>query len=235
MANSTEFIAFAEQGNFSDPSSSGSLEDKANYLKYAFNTFLVSEMLSSQEIYAVIGVGTNPQALATNGSVINPTFALNCSVYDEHDLCDAWWYSQNYASAFSLDNFNHPDRTYHDILVQILTNYTSGELLFEGAYECNAQGNFGNPTRITVNAGGVNTACISNMKVLTWDMTCRAGGEILAPPKSSCEFLEQPSQPGFFLNTTIAGEPYFVPAGYLGPALTQNKVNITRVEVPGLR
>ena len=89
MANVTEFLAFAEQGNFS--AEAPSLPDQANYLYFAFNTYVISQALNGNNVYAVLGRGTNPQQLATNGTVTN--YDINCDSYNDLNICDCWWYS----------------------------------------------------------------------------------------------------------------------------------------------
>ena len=220
MANETEFLAFASQGNFSELPPS--LPDQANYLYFAFNTYLISAALSGNNVYGVIGRETNPQELDTNGTKLN--YNIDCKGYDEQNVCDAWWYSGNYNSAFTLDDFSHMNRNYGTQISNLLQNLTTGELLFEGALACNAEGNFGQPVNITVNAGGVNTACISQLRVLTWDMGC-------TDPSGTCEFLETSRQETFLFGNAHAMTDQSirsVPAGYLGPLLTQTKQKIWR-------
>ena len=66
MANVTEFLAFAEYGNFSD--NAPSVPDDASYLYYAFNTYIISQALNGNNIYAVIARDTNVSALMRNGT-----------------------------------------------------------------------------------------------------------------------------------------------------------------------
>ena len=108
------------------------------------------------------------------------------------------------------------NRNFNKELNGLLSNLTTGPLLFEGAYQCNSAGQFGQPVNITVSAKGVDTACISQLKILTWDMSCQPGG-------SNCEFLEEPKQPTFGHNSAhgVTSQNVFsVPYGYLGPGIT---------------
>ena len=141
-ANTTEFLAFASQGNFSE--TAPSLPDQTNYLLYAFNTYIMSQALNGNNVYGVLAQDTNPQSLATNGSKTNYDLS-DCEGYNEQKICDAWWYSERYSSAFGIDDFSHMNRAYGEILTELLSNYITGELLFDGAYACNAEGNYGQP------------------------------------------------------------------------------------------
>lgn len=232
MRNTTVFLAFASQGNFS--ASAPSLPDQTNYLLYAFNTYIISQALSGNNIYGVIGLNTNPQSLSFNGTTTNSAFDFpsTCQGYNEQNVCDAWWFSDRYASAFSLDDFSHMARSYGDVLTTLLTNYTTGQLLFDGAYACNANGNYGQPVNVSVNSAGVNTGCLSQLRVLTWDMSC---DNPLHRTSTGCEFLEVPRQDGFFGDCnshsvySVMDDPvYCVPYSYLGPLVTQNSVKLKR-------
>ena len=229
MQNTTMFLAFAAQGNFS--ASAPSLPDQTNYLLYAFNTYLISQALSGNNIYGVVALDTNPQSLSFNGTPTNAAydFASACAGYNEQNICDAWWYSGRYSSAFALDDFSHMARNYGAILTTLLSNYTTGELLFDGAYACNEAGNYGQPVNVTVNAAGVNTGCLSQLRILTWDMNCDD------PRARGCEFVEAPSQGGFFGDCnshsvySVMDDPvYCVPYGYLGPLVTQDYIRLKR-------
>lgn len=221
MANMTEFLAFASQGNFT--ALPPSLPDQSNYLYFAFNTYIISAALSGNNVYGVMGKDTNPQEMDTNGTKLN--YDIDCQGYDEQNVCDAWWYSGNYDSAFTLDDFSHMNRNYGPQISNLLQNLTTGELLFEGALACNAAGNFGQPINITVNAGGVNTACISQLRILTWDMDCTT-------QKNKCEFVEDtPAQDSFLMqnaHSVIGLNVRSVPFGYLGPLITQTKQKLRR-------
>ena len=98
MSSEAEFLAFASQGNFT--ALPPSLPDQSNYLYFAFNTYLISQALNGNNVYGVIGRGTNPQEMATNGTKLN--YNIDCQGYNEQNVCDAWWYSGNYKSAFAL-------------------------------------------------------------------------------------------------------------------------------------
>ena len=232
MQNTTMFLAFASQGNFS--TSAPSLPDQTNYLLYAFNTYIISQALNGNNIYGVIGLDSNPQALSFNGTKTNPAFSFSsdCQGYNEQNVCDAWWFSGRYNSAFALDDFSHMTRSYGDILTTLLSNYTTGELLFDGAYACNANGNYGQPVNVTVNSAGVNTGCLSQLRILTWDMSC---DNPLHRTATGCEFLEAPAQGGFFGDCnshsaySVMDDPvYCVPYSYLGPLVTQDAIKLKR-------
>ncbi|KAL2038857.1 hypothetical protein N7G274_008379 [Stereocaulon virgatum] len=66
MADSSGFLAFVSQGDFSE--SAPSLPDQTNYLLYAFNTYIIPQALKGNNGYGVYGQETDTHALATIGS-----------------------------------------------------------------------------------------------------------------------------------------------------------------------
>lgn len=230
MENTSEFLAFASQGNFSE--SAPSLPDQTNYLLYAFNTYIISQALNGNNVYGVYGQDTDPQSLATNGSK-TPYDLSDCkNGYNAQGVCDTWWYSTRYSSAFGLDDFSHMNRGYGEVLTSLFSNYTTGEFLFEGAYSCNANGNYGQPVNVTINAAGITTGCLSRLRILTWDMSC---DDPTKHNSNGCEFLEVPRQNTFFASCgshsaySVMDDPiYCVPASYLGPLIAQNHIQLKR-------
>ena len=217
MANVTQFLSFASQGNFT--ASTPSVPDQTNYLLYAFNTYIASAILSSTGINGVLAQDTNVQQLATNST----TLAYNltdCATYNQQGGCGSWWYSENFKSTFGLNDFNNLNRSFEAALSGLFQNLTTGELLFEGAYECNNVDKDGQALAITVGPQGVNTGCISQLQVLTWNMACTD------PTKPNCEFLEGPNQDNFFGKCSNQGSSktpcYAVPDSYLGPLIDQS-------------
>ncbi|KAL8626777.1 hypothetical protein Q9189_007524 [Teloschistes chrysophthalmus] len=230
MADPAEYLAFASQGNFT--TNAPSLPDQSEYLLYAFNTYVISAGLRGNNIYGTIAKDTNVQALATNGSQNNLAIDLSaCIGYNSENVCDTWWYSANYDSTFGLDHFSHRERGFGDVMTQLFQKYTTGQLLFDNAYACNLNGNFGKPVSVTVNEQGINTQCLSQLRILTWDMSCTD------VRNRQCEFLEKEQEPqGMWLGNcgshsyfSVMDDPvYCVPNSYLGPLVLQRDYKLDR-------
>ena len=163
--------------------------------------------------------------LATNGSAL--AYPIDCkNGLDKQGVCDAWWVSSNYNSSFGLVSRTLPQQNLGKLATNLFGQYTSGELLFEGSYICGGGGaNFKGPVNITLTTTGVNTACISALDVYTWDPTCHAAGGV-GGANEQCEFLEAGAQKGFW--EEVKGGARRVPAAYLGPAIAQTEVKLTR-------
>lgn len=168
MSSEAEFLAFASQGNFN--ALPLSLPDQSTYLYFALNIYLMFQALNGNNEYGVITRG-RPAGIGHQRYEF-----IDCQGYNEQNVCVAWWYSCNYKSAFTLDEFSHRKRNYGQQITRLFVHLTTGELLLGrgggGPQACNAEGNFGQPVNITA---GVNTACISQLRILTWDMSCRGG------------------------------------------------------------
>lgn len=220
LSNGTEFLAFAETGNFS--AQDLALADVTNYLTFAFNTYIVSNTLRGNDIYSVVRKGTDVVGLATNGTKL--AYPIDCKSLDENNLCDAFYYSKNYASTFGLVSKQNQTRNFGDLQRDLFGNLTTGELLFEASY---ARGVVaaGSPVNVTVTARGVETAFISQLDVVTWDMTCHADPSANGDADSKCEYLEVGKDEGFWGESKGVR---IVPPAYLGPALVQDGVKISR-------
>lgn len=236
MASPAEFLAFASQGNFT--ATCPSLPDQQHYLLYAFNTYLVSACLVGNNIRGTIAKDTNVQHLATNGSQhsLNAGFAdlkESCEGYSAQNVCDEWWFSGHYGSSFGLDHFSHLDRSFHDVLETLFERYTTGQLLFDNAYACglnggNQEGSSKN-VAVTVTPAGVNTQCLSQLQIVTWDMGCTGVRD------TNCEFEEVEAQGRFLASCgsgsffSVMDEPkWCVPRGYLGPLVMQRGDRLVR-------
>lgn len=91
MANITEFLAFAEYGNFSEHAPS--VPQDASYLYYAFNTYIISQALNGNNIYAVIARDTNVSDLFNNGTKTAYNIPDCKKGFNGQNICDNFWYS----------------------------------------------------------------------------------------------------------------------------------------------
>ncbi|KAL8990166.1 MAG: hypothetical protein Q9169_008191, partial [Polycauliona sp. 2 TL-2023] len=237
MADPAEFLAFASQGNFT--AACPSLPDQQEYMLYAFNTYIISTCLRGNNIYGTMAKDTNVQALATNGSqqYLNEAFedlATTCEGYSTQNVCSEWWYSGNHNATFGLNHFSHLDRSFHDVLETLFTKYTTGQLLFDNAYACSLSSpptsSSSSPITVTINSAGLNTQCLSQLPIVSWDMSCTGVRD------TTCEFEGGVESQGMWLRSCGSGsyfsvmdEPVWcVPRGYLGPLVNQRKWKLMR-------
>ena len=211
LSDAKQFIAFAEQGVFS----ANLVTFPAYNLQYLYSglaTYLISQIWVSKKFFPVIAIDTNPQALATNGTQL--AYPIDCAAYNDVDVCEGWWYSELYSSAFSVIDFDNLDANPVDTatLTRLFTNYTSGELLFDGAYKCQSNSARHNVASVAPTIQGWSASCLSQATVLSWAKQC-PGGQTL----NECEFTSNANQPGFGEKSDSGG--YRVPVSYLGPMI----------------
>ena len=133
-------------------------------------------------------------------------------------MCGAWWYDASSNTAYSIDHLNHMNRDYASMMNTFFGNWTTPDLLLGGAGRCHDNITTGGTlslSNITSSSGSIESTCLSNVTVCTYDQTCM---------DSSCEFTDCPVQSGYFVNgCTGNGDGTFftvnVPYGYLGPWL----------------
>lgn len=233
LSNYTEFLAFAEQGKFS--ADLVSLPDATNYLTYAFNTYLASTALVESDIYLTVSRDTDVVKLATNGTTLAYPLPECAAGLNKQGVCDTWYYSKNYDSTFGLVSRSKPQTNYAKLTDSLLTDLTSGELLFESSLACGGAAGREKSVgpsalpNVTLTVNGVNTACISVLDTYEWDKQCQLPAAGAAP---DCELVDVPAgtkvavQKGFLEEGQ--GGVRSVPPAYLGPAIAQTQVKLSR-------
>ena len=219
--NFTDFLEFAEEGKFGADNHIDPII-LTNALFTTFNSYLASQALAKSNIYGTVGNSTNVVALATNGTQL--AYPIQCSSLDAEDVCDAWYYSNDYRSSFGLVSHAQPSTNYGPLLSKLFAlGYVTGDRLFKPPFPCNTY-DFHDPgsRNFTITPTGLDTTCLSYLDVYTWDMFCHLDPSASDVSSEECEFLEGPAQEGFW---KPKGK---VPAAYLGPLISQNKFKISR-------
>lgn len=168
MSDMPTFVAFAESGRFSGAQSM-SLPAKTDGLDYALTTYLLSETMAKNGWYASPYLGPYPTA----ASVTSKTYpGFGCKM-GANNVCtttgiEAYYWSQSTQRVYSL---SHPGRTDKDKTPVQLTQdivskgWAALDVLFDGAYNCTAEGKAGSAA-INFNWDGtLDIACISQLPV----------------------------------------------------------------------
>ena len=205
-----------------------SQEDRLKQLTQSFNTYLTALALNRSGIYATIGVGTYVQALATNGTKL--PYEIECEKGpDQHGVCDAWWTSKVFNSSIGLVKEDEPTKNFGTVLSRLFSNITTGERLLDDAFVCQIHPELRG--KAILNALGVNTACTSHLVTREWDKTCHANPTTPGDEKVNCEFVGFATGRGFW-ELDIGNPPARrVPYAYLGPAIAQDRVKLSRSEL----
>lgn len=165
MSDMPTFVAFAESGRFSG-AQSVSLAAKTDGLDYALTTYLLSETMSKNGWFGSPHLGPYPDA----ASVESSTYPGWACTMDSNHVCtaygtDAVYWSQSTQRAYSLSQVSgnigkSPKQLTQDI---VSNGWAALDVLFDGAYNCTAEGKAGSAA-INFNWDGtLDIACISQL------------------------------------------------------------------------
>ena len=98
----------------------------------------------------------------------------NCDSYDEFGVCGEWWYHPGTYAAFSLYDIKEPQKSHHDLLVEMFSSgWTADAELFLGAKACaDYQAVIGGSNKPTLDTATFSARCISNTQICAWDQSC---------------------------------------------------------------
>ena len=181
------FLAFTSSGNFSvPPDQLPNLPQVTDDLDASFNLFLVSSALTGNGYTAGVAPDYNPLA-EYNDNPVTESNKFKCPAYDLNGQCSVWWYSSSTNASYALfpSKSNHDDANPTSVTSQVLSNWTTGSLLFDGAADCKAKGLAGHGVFIRTTTGQIDFSCLSQLKVCTWNK------------REVPEFTDCPDQSGF--------------------------------------
>ena len=167
MTDVPTFVAFAENGRFSG-NQTMSLPAKTDGLDFALTTYLTSQTMGKNGWYMSPHLGPYPTAASVEAQTA-PGFGCKmgpnniCTAYG----MDAEFWSQSTQRVYTLVK-PHPnnDKTPFQLLQDIVASqWASLDVLFDGAFNCTAEGKAGS-TAINFNWDGtLDIACVSQLPV----------------------------------------------------------------------
>ena len=206
------FINFASTGNF-QINPLPDISSASDQLLTGLRTFVISRALTANNIIITRANNTNIASLAQNPNN-GLSYTTGCEKgYDSNGFCGPFWYDHTTNTTYSLDNLGDMRDDFASIRQQIFSNWTTPELLYRGAAECNGMGgSSGLLDHYLILGYTINTACLSNTKVCSWDLNSDSAEH---------EFTDCPSQNGYLVNGCVGEDNGVnVPSGYVGPYLT---------------
>ena len=227
------FSLFAASGNFI--ARSQSLKTQTEALTDHMMTYIISQCLTSINMFIALARNTNPIQLSQNGTVSSNLMQGCTTSYDEWGTCGEWWYHPDTDAAYALVDMSDSGGSQREFMLKLFENgWTTPEKLFLGSKACaDYQACIGG---IGANSPTFDTTtfrprCISNMQVCVYDQSCQSGqntceftGEFGWGPKKEC----RPTK-GYLIDSCGDSEgTYFdnaVPAAYLGPLLDDRNTN----------
>jgi hypothetical protein len=171
QSNVTNFRAFSQGGAFSQNVSS--LDTLSDQILSGLNTFLISQAYQANGVFITRQFDTNVHELSNNGTKLNWT---PCKTdYDENNVCETFWYDSVNDISYGITS-NTRFHNYNSDLVTWFSNYTTPELLIQGAANCKTQPSsvIDDDNIIQLSASGLSAPCLSSMKVCTWNQTVPA-------------------------------------------------------------
>ena len=142
--------------------------DQSDAMLRALNTYVISQCLQANDwvITRAIDTDVNRCMLQANKSVAGWNIPGCGTGYDPNSMCGAYYWNQAIDVSFSLTNLKTMGRDPSPDLAQFFANWTTLDLLFNGAAQCEVQG--GHSPNVTVGPSGIDASCLSSMKVCTW-------------------------------------------------------------------
>ena len=171
QSNFSTFTLFAANGSFIEPRPD--LQAQTTNLTMALTTNAVASALTGTNTVITLARETDPNDLAKNGTLYYSVLD-QCDGYDEYGVCGEWWYDPDTNAAFSLYNIKEPQKSHHDLLVEMFSSgWTTGEELFLGAKSCaDYQAVLGGSNTPALDPATFTARCISNTQICVWDQSC---------------------------------------------------------------
>lgn len=168
MSDVPTFVKFAESGMWSG-SMALSLPSKVEGLDYALRTYMTSEVMGQNGWHSIPIVGPFLTLEDIESNIPGGT-GLSCqmgnnSVCTNH-LGSAFYWSQSTAHVYSFrqsDGAYSGPSPYQVLQDTVNNNWAILEVLFDGAFNCTAQGKFGDSVVNFNWDGTLNVACISQL------------------------------------------------------------------------
>ena len=193
--NEDIFVTFAESGAFS-VNPLPNLANESDKLLLGLNTFIISKAFQANNL--IIGQATDTdinQLVANTSSAGGLSVDTGCqgTGYNVEGLCGPFYYDPTIGDTFSLDNLGDMRTNYTKQLQTVLGNWTTGDMLFGGAYRCQNDGGVQGSLASTViqTDGNITLDCLSDLKVCEWNLGSLGADD---------EFTDCPTQTGYVVN-----------------------------------
>ena len=210
--NVDTFVNFASTGQF-QVNPLPNIAVASDQLLTGLQTFVVSRALTANNVIITRANNTNIAKLAA-GANNGLSYTTGCeNGYDSNNFCGPFWYDNTTNTTYSLDGRGNIADDFSAIRQEIFSNWTTPESLYRGAAGCHdIGGSNGQLDQFLILGNTLNTACLSNTQVCTWDLTSL---------DEDHEFADCPSQAGYIVNGCMGEDDGVnVPNGYIGQWLT---------------
>ena len=191
--NEDIFVTFAESGAFS-VNPLPNLANESDKLLLGLNTFIISKAFQANNLILGQATDTDLNQLVANSSG-SLAYDTGCAGngYNSQGLCGPFYYDPSIGDTFALDNLGDMRTNYTKQLEIVFGNWTTGDMLFGGAFRCQNNGGVQGSLATTViqTNGNITLDCLSDIKVCEWN---------LGSLDADSEFTDCPTQAGYAVN-----------------------------------
>ena len=165
--DTTTFLSFTGTGAFSN-NPVVSMSQQSNSLLTALNTYVISLCLQANNWQISRAIDTDVNALMANGTKLTWNIPDCGKGYNDKSVCGAYYWNKTADVSYTLTNTDDMFQNPAPIMQQFFGNWTTPELLFDGALQCQMQKGTSQP-EINPQGGDITASpCLSSVKICTW-------------------------------------------------------------------
>ena len=169
--DTSTFLSFTGTGAFSNNPIT-KIDQQSNHLLTALNTYVISLCLQANNWQISRAIDTDVNQLMANGTQLTWNITDCGTGYDPNGICGGYYWNKTLDVSYTLTNTDDMFSNPQPIMQQFFANWTTPQLLFDGALQCQMAKGTGNPN-ISPVAGATDvtsTPCLSSVKICTWDL-----------------------------------------------------------------
>lgn len=167
--DTSTFLSFTGTGAFSN-NPVVRMNQQSNSLLTALNTYVISLCLQANDWQISRAIDTDVNQLMTNGTQLTWNITDCGTGYNEKSMCGAYYWNKTMDVSYTLTNKDNMFDNPIPVMQQLFANWTTPQLLFDGASQCQMALGMGNPS-ISPTAGShdiTDAPCLSSVKMCTW-------------------------------------------------------------------
>lgn len=167
--DTSTFLSFTGSGAFSN-NPVVKMDQQSDSLLTALNTYVISLCLQANDWQISRAIDTDMNQLMANGTKLTWNIPDCGTGYNQNSICGAYYWNKTIDVSYTLTNTDDMFQNPAPIMQQFFANWTTPQLLFDGALQCQMDKGTGQPN-INPNAGTsdvTSTPCLSSLKICTW-------------------------------------------------------------------
>ena len=167
--DTSTFLTLTGTGTFSN-NPVVKMDQQSNSILTALNTYVISLCLQANHWQISRAIDTDVNQLVANGTKTTWNITDCGAGYDGKSMCGAYYWNKTMDVSYTLTSTDNMFQDPTPIMQQFFANWTTPQLLFDGALQCQLAKGTGN---LNISpSGGTNdvtdTPCLSSVKICTW-------------------------------------------------------------------